>query len=405
MNPVENIDGINDTNEKGVYKIKFNGIQRALKIFKQNTSENSKEIAIHKSLNHDFIIGFIAEIKTPRFHGMILELAQYNLRSLIVPNLGLNPKIGIPIFLQVLEGIKYIHKKGICHRDVKPDNILLVGDGTVKLADFGCSTLFYYKKYRRLKKKTGTTAFMAPEVINEDYSGELADVWSLGITLLNLLTGKYPWDEAGFRNPNFIAYRQLKHHFYEPFNLVRDNILTVIEQMLLDENRRISIKALLQNKFLAQFTTDKESLMAEICGLKADSICFQKPNTPKLEFNFTLPEKCKNDAFNNQRQFSQPILVPDFQTLYRFYIGGDLLVSTKSLITILNQMRVAFDIEEQSRNTVINFQTVDTNNNKLTGEIKIQELNKTGVVTVQKGSGSLVEFKKFVIYIKGRFHG
>ena len=102
---------------------------------------------------------------------------------------------------QICFALAFLHGTGVIHRDIKGDNILLTGDGIVKLADFGCS-----KELMSLQAKThgvsartmvGTPHWMAPEVIKnqEQGYGFTADIWSIGCTVVEMLTGKPPWPE------------------------------------------------------------------------------------------------------------------------------------------------------------------------------------------------------------------
>uniref|UniRef100_A0A7S1HX39 Protein kinase domain-containing protein n=1 Tax=Eutreptiella gymnastica TaxID=73025 RepID=A0A7S1HX39_9EUGL len=99
---------------------------------------------------------------------------------------------------QIIAGLTYLHSVSIVHRDIKGDNILLDSHGVAKLADLGCS-----KQLQDLTSRThgcstmvGTPYWMAPEVItNTDGYGCSADVWSVGCTVLEMLTAKPPWPE------------------------------------------------------------------------------------------------------------------------------------------------------------------------------------------------------------------
>ncbi|XP_060583649.1 mitogen-activated protein kinase kinase kinase 2-like [Ruditapes philippinarum] len=95
---------------------------------------------------------------------------------------------------QVLEGLAYLHRNVIVHRDIKGANVLRDNSGNVKLADFGTSKrLQTICSVSGLKSIIGTPYWMAPEVINGETYGRKADVWSVGCTVVEMLTKKPPW--------------------------------------------------------------------------------------------------------------------------------------------------------------------------------------------------------------------
>jgi serine/threonine-protein kinase Chk1 len=317
--------------------------------------------------------------------------------------LGLNPNICHAIFVQLLEAVKYLHSKGICHRDIKPDNILIMKSGEIKLSDFGNSTLYYYKGYRRLKNVVGTLQFMPPEVINRDYSGNLADIWSLGITLINILTGKFPWDEASYKDTRFVAFKQLKEHFYDPFSLIRDQTLKLIESMLRSEKNRNTITGILKDPWITQNL--KQSINDEIKYWLLNTKSPENPSDQNSDLHFTLPDKQGEiKGFNIKNNFSQPVQLPNCPALYRMYIDGDLNDAIQSMVVILETMAVNFETMDDLslRKVTINFSTIDTKRNKLTGEILLQELDNTSIVTIVRTKGDLIEFKKFISCINGK---
>ncbi len=103
---------------------------------------------------------------------------------------------------QLICGVAFLHKTGICHRDLKASNLLLSGDlKSLKLADFGQAKWLTSRSARGL---TGSPLWLAPEVVKEEIDAsedfatahKRADIWSLGCTVVEMTTGKCPWDEA-----------------------------------------------------------------------------------------------------------------------------------------------------------------------------------------------------------------
>ena len=103
---------------------------------------------------------------------------------------------------QLADGIRYMHLKGFAHCDVKPKNLLISSNGALRIADFGLSV--QYRKggsatadaLKMFTHRRGSQPYMAPEVYAQDgslYEGPPTDVWSCGIVLFELLTGKRPW--------------------------------------------------------------------------------------------------------------------------------------------------------------------------------------------------------------------
>lgn len=112
----------------------------------------------------------------------------------------LAPDHAVDVILQVLRGLQAVHRAGIIHRDIKPENILIGHDGIARVVDFGISTDPTGGSLTMTGTTLGTAAYMAPEQARGDALTAAADIYSVGVVLFELLTGRLP-----FRQENAVA--------------------------------------------------------------------------------------------------------------------------------------------------------------------------------------------------------
>lgn len=101
----------------------------------------------------------------------------------------MSEEVLVPMFMQVLSTVAYLHHQKILHLDIKPNNIMILNDRSIKVIDLGISA----KITDRNIKKAGTPPFMAPEQIKNHYPGFYTDIFALGVTLFNMVTGRLPF--------------------------------------------------------------------------------------------------------------------------------------------------------------------------------------------------------------------
>lgn len=93
-----------------------------------------------------------------------------------------------------MDGIEYLHKKGIAHRDLKPENLLLDAEKRIKIVDFGLSN--HYEENETLLTACGSPCYAAPEMVaGKRYNGIDVDIWSGGVTLYAMLVGYLPFED------------------------------------------------------------------------------------------------------------------------------------------------------------------------------------------------------------------
>ncbi|KAF8015366.1 hypothetical protein BT93_H1004 [Corymbia citriodora subsp. variegata] len=154
-----------------------------------------QEIDLLKNLNHKNIVKYLGSLKTKTHLHIILEYVENgSLANIIKPNkFGPFPESLVAVYIaQVLEGLVYLHEQGVIHRDIKGANILTTKEGLVKLADFGVATKLNEADVNT-HSVVGTPYWMAPEVIEMSGVCAASDIWSVGCTVIELLTCVPPY--------------------------------------------------------------------------------------------------------------------------------------------------------------------------------------------------------------------
>jgi eukaryotic-like serine/threonine-protein kinase len=170
-------------------------------------------------LNHRNIVGVYDWGSTDGTYFMVMEFVRgHNLRSLLARYRRLEPAQAVEVGLQVLSALEHAHGHGIVHRDVKPENILIDQEGTVKVADFGLARAFADSSVSQAEGTvTGTVQYLSPEQIQGRPAGPRSDVYSFGIVLFELLTGRTPYSGE---TSMAIAYQHLSSSVPAPTAVV-----------------------------------------------------------------------------------------------------------------------------------------------------------------------------------------
>ncbi|KAH6715316.1 kinase-like domain-containing protein [Leptodontidium sp. MPI-SDFR-AT-0119] len=236
--------------------------------------EKSEELACHALLgNHSNIVNLIHSFETDSHIYIVLEFcARGDLYEAIRTGTGpLETEHVRRFMLQLVDAVAYIHEKGLYHRDIKPENIFLTQAGEMKLGDFGLATTDKWT----YETTVGSDRYMSPEQYDSagaGYAPEQADIWAIGICLLNILFSRNPFTTPTESDPLFLDFSRDKQSLFDVFPTMSQDTYEVIAQcMSLDPRKRSLAAAREALERLVSFTTFDESLddfcMAERRGI------------------------------------------------------------------------------------------------------------------------------------------
>lgn len=154
-----------------------------------------REGEVLRRLNHPNIVKVLATVDEGRQHYIIMEwVGGGSLADLLARESKLPFERVVSIGLELSDALSRAHHLEILHRDIKPANILLAEDGTPRLTDFGLALVGEQPRLTESGSILGTLYYLAPEVYAGRAVNERADIWSFGVVLFEMLTGRLPFD-------------------------------------------------------------------------------------------------------------------------------------------------------------------------------------------------------------------
>jgi len=241
------------------------------------------EFDVLTSLNHENIVkvyGYCPKDKLQKYKGSTYEVAYIVLELVIGHNLAgfLNSKKFLEekefkyIFFKIINVIKYMHCKGIAHRDIKIENIMIDSNKQIKMIDFGfADKISGNESLGLLEGALGTKQYAAPEILlGCPYNGMMADIFAVGVTLFIIAVKAYPFEQCASTTDNKYNYfwsnqidKFWEDHMRENENVKRISfeVRELISLMLSpDHTQRPSISEIYSHKWLSDLLKLKKDI-------------------------------------------------------------------------------------------------------------------------------------------------
>lgn len=219
-----------------VYKAKDHKLNRfvAVKVLKQEFSENANFVSKFRieaqaaaGLMHPNIVNVYDVGEEGENHYIVMELVEgITLKKYIEKKARLSVKEAVSIAIQVSMGIEAAHNNHIIHRDIKPQNIIISKEGKVKVTDFGIAKAATSNTIT--SNVMGSVHYTSPEQARGGYSDEKSDIYSLGVTMFEMLTGRVPFNGE---TTVAIAIKHIQEEFPSPRDYVPE-IPVCVEQIV-----------------------------------------------------------------------------------------------------------------------------------------------------------------------------
>ena len=213
---------------------------------------------------------------------------------------------------EILEGLKYLHKNGIVHSDLKCKNVLLGSRGNVKLADFGCARKISNQigdeaSMKSFNSVVGTPLWMAPEVLRNEGTGFSADIWSFGCTVIEMATGKSPWGD-GISNPMAVVLKIACGNEIPPFprQFSQEGLDFLGKCLERNPEKRWTAEELLKHPFVSSGKLEEKNSISSPASVLDSGIYngyYESEDSPDgSEFSSRIPFLGRRNSLRNRRE-------------------------------------------------------------------------------------------------------
>ncbi|MCX7695570.1 MAG: protein kinase [Caloramator sp.] len=315
-----------------VYKAKDQLLNRyvAVKILKHEFTQDEEFVKKFKresiaaaSLTHPNIVSIFDVGEQDNIYYIVMEYIKgQTLKEYIKSNGKIGYKRVLDITLQIAMALENAHKNGVVHRDIKPHNIVVTEEGTIKVTDFGIARASTVATVTNTNKVLGSVHYLSPEQAKGGFSDHRTDIYSLGVVMYEMLTGRLPFDAE---SPISVAIKHIQEDVKEPIEI----------DMSIPRAVNDIVKKALEKDMFKRYQSAKE-LIDDIIKVK------ENPNVVINSFDETqstriIDVKEVDKALKNKKKKS--IIKPLFITL------SVIVVLFTALYIVFNKNFIVKDVE------------------------------------------------------------
>ena len=285
-NRYEMLEKIGEGGMATVYKARCNILKRyvAVKVLREEFTTDEEfirrfntEAQAAASLTHPNIVSIFDVGHEDNVYYIVMELVQGKTLKEIINEDGVLPwKWSVNIAIQVASALETAHKNNIVHRDIKPHNIIITEDGIAKVTDFGIAKAVSNSTITAFGTTIGSVHYFSPEHARGGYTDAKSDIYSLGVVMYEMLTGRVPFDAD---TPVSIALKHMQEKPVEPMKL-NPSIPFAINKIIM--------KAMEKEPSL-RYQNATEMLKDLSMALKDPEGGFVKSNEEKLQYTQRVP--------------------------------------------------------------------------------------------------------------------